>query len=44
VQVIKPNSFQVVPEEGMPVHTRPFVKGNLYIEFEVRALYARGRL
>lgn len=34
-EVIKPNSFKVVPEEGMPVHTRPFIKGNLYIKFEV---------
>lgn len=34
-QVIKPNSFQVVQNEGMPVHGRPFVKGNLYIKFEV---------
>jgi DnaJ family protein A protein 2 len=34
-EVIKPGSFKVVPEEGMPVHTRPFLKGNLYIKFEV---------
>jgi DnaJ family protein A protein 2 len=34
-EVIKPNSFKMVPEEGMPVHTRPFLKGNLYIKFEV---------
>lgn len=34
-EVIKPNSFKCVVEEGMPVHTRPFVKGNLYIKFEV---------
>ncbi|WIA20060.1 hypothetical protein OEZ85_005923 [Tetradesmus obliquus] len=34
-EVIKPGSFKVVPEEGMPVHTRPFIKGNLYIKFEV---------
>eukprot|EP00878_Enallax_costatus_P000525 GHUV01000620.1.p1 GENE.GHUV01000620.1~~GHUV01000620.1.p1 ORF type:complete len:436 (+),score=128.18 GHUV01000620.1:166-1473(+) len=34
-EVIKPNSFKMVPEEGMPVHTRPFIKGNLYIKFEV---------
>lgn len=34
-QVIKPNSFLSVAEEGMPVHGRPFVKGNLYIRFEV---------
>eukprot|EP00879_Flechtneria_rotunda_P007452 GHRR01007817.1.p1 GENE.GHRR01007817.1~~GHRR01007817.1.p1 ORF type:complete len:397 (+),score=129.28 GHRR01007817.1:380-1570(+) len=34
-EVIKPNSFKVIAEEGMPVHTRPFLKGNLYIKFEV---------
>jgi hypothetical protein len=34
-EVIKPNSFKVVTEEGMPVHTRPYIKGNLYIKFEV---------
>jgi DnaJ family protein A protein 2 len=34
-QVIKPNSFMVVQSEGMPVHGRPFVKGNLYVRFEV---------
>lgn len=26
----------MVAEEGMPVHGRPFIKGNLYIRFEVR--------
>lgn len=39
-QVIKPNSFQVVAGEGMPVHTRPFVKGNLYIKFEVGVVHS----
>eukprot|EP00775_Hariotina_reticulata_P012213 gene12213-12350_t len=34
-EVIKPNSFKVVAEEGMPTHGRPFIKGNLYIKFEV---------
>jgi DnaJ family protein A protein 2 len=34
-EVIKPNSFMVVTGEGMPVHGRPFVKGNLYVRFEV---------
>jgi hypothetical protein len=37
-QVLKPNSWMVVANEGMPVHTRPFVKGNLYILFKVGAL------
>lgn len=34
-EVIKPNSFKLVHEEGMPIHTRPYIKGNLYIKFEV---------
>jgi DnaJ-class molecular chaperone len=34
--VIKPGSFQVVRDEGMPMHGRPMLKGNLYINFEVR--------
>lgn len=34
-EVIKPMSFKVVHEEGMPTHGRPFVKGNLYVKFEV---------
>jgi DnaJ family protein A protein 2 len=34
-QVIKPGSIMVVQNEGMPVHGRPFVKGNLYVKFEV---------
>jgi DnaJ-class molecular chaperone len=41
-QVIKPNSFQVVADEGMPVHGRPFVKGNLYIAFEVSGARTAG--
>lgn len=40
-QVIKPHSFQVVSDEGMPVHGRPFVKGNLYINFDVRRVDER---
>ncbi|KAF8063079.1 ATJ2 [Scenedesmus sp. PABB004] len=34
-EVITPGAFKVVPEEGMPVAGRPFIKGNLYIKFEV---------
>lgn len=34
-EVIKPDSFRVIQEEGMPAHGRPFLKGNLYIQFEV---------
>lgn len=43
-QVIKPNSFMVVQSEGMPVHGRPFVKGNLYVRFEVSCEHAAGEV
>ncbi len=35
-EVIKPDSWKCVNEEGMPVHGRPFEKGNLYIRFSVK--------
>lgn len=31
--VIRPDSWMVVRGEGMPIHGRPFEKGNLYIHF-----------
>lgn len=34
-QVIQPDSWQRIEEEGMPVHGRPMVRGNLYIHFDV---------
>lgn len=34
-QVIKPDSFKAVEDEGMPFHGRPMLKGNLYIQFDV---------
>jgi DnaJ homolog subfamily A member 2 len=34
-EVVKPGSFQCVPEEGMPFPGRPYVKGHLYINFQV---------
>uniref|UniRef100_A0A7R9YYF8 Uncharacterized protein n=1 Tax=Chlamydomonas euryale TaxID=1486919 RepID=A0A7R9YYF8_9CHLO len=34
-EVIKPDTFQSIADEGMPVHGRPFVKGNLYVRFDV---------
>jgi hypothetical protein len=34
-EVIKPNSFKLVEDEGMPTHGRSFIKGRLYIKFEV---------
>lgn len=33
--VIKPDSWMVVKEEGMPIQGRPYDKGNLYIHFTV---------
>ncbi|KAK9803693.1 hypothetical protein WJX73_001266 [Symbiochloris irregularis] len=35
-QVIKPGSWQCINDEGMPAHGRPFEKGNLYINFQVK--------
>lgn len=35
-QVIKPESWQCINDEGMPAHGRPFEKGNLYITFHVK--------
>lgn len=34
-EVTTPNQIRVIPEEGMPKHKNPFVKGNLYIKFTV---------
>ena len=34
-EVIKPDSWKCINEEGMPVHGRPYEKGNLYIRFSV---------
>lgn len=33
--VIKPEEVLMVREEGMPVHGRPYAKGNLYIKFDI---------
>lgn len=35
-EVIKPDSWKCINEEGMPVHGRPYEKGNLYIRFAVK--------
>lgn len=32
---IAPGQWVRIPEEGMPCHGRPFMKGNLYVRFEV---------
>ncbi|KAM5556142.1 dnaJ protein [Rosa sericea] len=34
-QVVKPDSFKAVNDEGMPMYQRPFMKGKLYIHFSV---------
>ncbi|GMH43372.1 hypothetical protein BSKO_11294 [Bryopsis sp. KO-2023] len=34
--VIQPDSWHRVEEEGMPVHGRPMMKGNLYVHFDVK--------
>ena len=34
-EVIKPGSFHCVQGEGMPVRGNPFLKGNMYIKFDV---------
>jgi DnaJ family protein A protein 2 len=41
-EVVKPGSFQLVADEGMPFPGRPYVKGHLYINFQVRARRRRG--
>ncbi|CAI5466727.1 unnamed protein product [Closterium sp. Yama58-4] len=34
-ETIKPKEFKAINDEGMPIHTRPFMKGRLYIQFNV---------
>ncbi|KAB1199565.1 hypothetical protein CJ030_MR2G020352 [Morella rubra] len=34
-EVVKPDSFKGINDEGMPVYQRPFMKGKLYIHFTV---------
>ncbi|KAJ3357714.1 hypothetical protein HDU83_004869 [Entophlyctis luteolus] len=34
-EVIKPGDIKCISGEGMPVHKRPFDKGNLYVKFEI---------
>jgi DnaJ homolog subfamily A member 2 len=34
-EVYKPGDVKAVRDEGMPQHKNPFVRGNLYIEFDV---------
>ncbi|KDP42967.1 hypothetical protein JCGZ_23909 [Jatropha curcas] len=34
-EVVKPDSFKAINDEGMPMYQRPFMKGRLYIHFNV---------
>ncbi|KAK3407964.1 hypothetical protein EUGRSUZ_J00292 [Eucalyptus grandis] len=34
-EVIKPDQFKAINDEGMPIYPRPFMKGKLYIHFTV---------
>ncbi|XP_058104391.1 chaperone protein dnaJ A6-like [Magnolia sinica] len=34
-EVIKPGQYKAINDEGMPHHQRPFMKGRLYIHFDV---------
>jgi len=33
--VIKPGDMRIIAKEGMPIHKRPYEKGNLYIKFDI---------
>lgn len=35
-EVIKPGETKLITNEGMPIHKRPFDKGNLYLAFEIQ--------
>ena len=35
-EVIKPDSWKCIQDEGMPEHGRPYERGNLYIQFHVK--------
>ncbi|KAL6506500.1 hypothetical protein OROGR_024681 [Orobanche gracilis] len=34
-EIVKPNSYKAINDEGMPMYQRPFMKGKLYIHFNV---------
>ncbi|GMN60170.1 hypothetical protein TIFTF001_029254 [Ficus carica] len=34
-ELVKPDSFKAINDEGMPMYQRPFMKGKLYIHFTV---------
>jgi len=35
-EITRPKELKVVKDEGMPLHKNPFVKGKLFIEFDVK--------
>ncbi|GAA0158658.1 chaperone [Lithospermum erythrorhizon] len=35
-EVVKPDQYKAVDDEGMPMYQRPFMKGKLYIHFTVK--------
>lgn len=34
-EIIRPEAIKIIPNEGMPSYGNPFVKGNLYVVFDV---------
>lgn len=34
-EIVKPDQFKAINDEGMPIYQRPFMKGKLYIHFSV---------
>ncbi|MES1922739.1 DnaJ (Hsp40), subfamily A, member 4 [Bonamia ostreae] len=34
--IVSPREVRCIENEGMPLHTRPFVKGALFVEFDVK--------
>lgn len=34
-EIVEPNAIRVIRDEGMPLHRNPFVKGRLFVVFEV---------
>lgn len=35
-EVIKPDTFKCIADEGMPIAGKPYEKGNLYVRFDVQ--------
>merc|ERR1719183_920707 len=41
-EIVRPDDWVCIPDEGMPLHDRPFEKGNLYIHYQVKFPAALG--